>query len=60
VVLVRLHCLVVRGKDSYERSVYLSPQAERALRAYQVERPPAALSIERMKDTPDSKPAEKK
>ncbi len=34
--------LVVRGKSSRERSVYLSPQAERALRAYLAERPFAA------------------
>lgn len=31
--------LVVRGKGSKERTVYLSPQAERALRAYLLERP---------------------
>jgi site-specific recombinase XerD len=31
--------LVADGKGSKERSVYLSPQAERALRAYLVERP---------------------
>jgi len=34
--------LVVRGKGSRERSVYLSPQAEYALRAYLTERPFAA------------------
>lgn len=34
--------LVVRGKSSRERSVYLSPQAEHALRAYLAERPSAA------------------
>jgi site-specific recombinase XerD len=33
--------LVVRGKGSRERSAYLSPQAERALRRYLKERPPA-------------------
>jgi site-specific recombinase XerD len=33
--------LVARGKGSRERSVYISPQAERALRAYLAERPPA-------------------
>ena len=32
--------LVAHGKGSKERSVYLSPQAERALRAYLAERPP--------------------
>jgi site-specific recombinase XerD len=31
--------LVARGKGSKERSVYLSPQAERALRVYLAERP---------------------
>ncbi len=31
--------LVAHGKGSKERSVYLSPQAERALRAYLVDRP---------------------
>ncbi len=31
--------LVARGKGSRERSVYLSPQAERALRAYLAQRP---------------------
>lgn len=31
--------LVVRGKGARERSVYLSPQAERAMRAYLQERP---------------------
>lgn len=31
--------LVARGKGSRERSVYLSPQAERALRVYLAERP---------------------
>jgi site-specific recombinase XerD len=34
--------LVVRGKGSHERSVYLSPQAERALRSYLAERPVVA------------------
>ncbi len=34
--------LVVRGKSSRERSVYLSPQAEHALRTYLAERPSAA------------------
>jgi site-specific recombinase XerD len=34
--------LVAHGKGSKERSVYLSPQAERALRAYLVERPRVA------------------
>ena len=34
--------LVVRGKGSRERSVYLSPQAERALRRYLAVRPCAA------------------
>jgi len=34
--------LVVRGKSSRERSVYLSPQAEHALRAWLVERPSVA------------------
>jgi site-specific recombinase XerD len=34
--------LVVRGKGCRERSVYLSPQAERCLRAYLAERPQAA------------------
>jgi site-specific recombinase XerD len=33
--------LVARGKGSRERSVYLSPQAERALRVYLAERLPA-------------------
>lgn len=33
--------LVVHGKGSRERAVYLSPQAERALRRYLAERPPA-------------------
>ncbi len=33
--------LLVRGKGSRERSVYLSPQAERALKAYLQERPSA-------------------
>jgi site-specific recombinase XerD len=33
--------LVAHGKGSRERSVYLSPQAEHALRAYLAERPPA-------------------
>jgi site-specific recombinase XerD len=34
--------LVVHGKGSHERSVYLSPQAERSLRAYLRTRPAAA------------------
>ncbi len=34
--------LVARGKGSKERSAYLSPQAERVLRAYLTERPHAA------------------
>jgi site-specific recombinase XerD len=34
--------LVARGKGSKERSVYLSPQAERLLRAYLAERPRVA------------------
>jgi site-specific recombinase XerD len=34
--------LVAHGKGSKERSVYLSPQAERAVRAYLAERPRAA------------------
>ena len=34
--------LVVHGKGSRERSVYLSTQAERALRRYLAERPPVA------------------
>jgi site-specific recombinase XerD len=34
--------LVAHGKGSRQRSVYLSPQAEHALRAYLAERPPAA------------------
>jgi site-specific recombinase XerD len=34
--------LVARGKGSRERSVYLSPQAERTLRAYLAERPSVA------------------
>jgi site-specific recombinase XerD len=33
--------LVVHGKGSRERTVYLSPQAEHALRRYLAERPPA-------------------
>jgi site-specific recombinase XerD len=33
--------LVVHGKGSRERTVYLSPQAERLLRGYLAERPPA-------------------
>jgi len=37
--------LVVRGKSSRERSVYLSPQAERALRAYLAERPSVACDF---------------
>lgn len=34
--------LVAHGKGNKERSVYLSPQAERTLRAYLKERPPVA------------------
>lgn len=34
--------LLVHGKGSRERAVYLSPQAERALRAYLLERPKVA------------------
>jgi site-specific recombinase XerD len=34
--------LVAHGKGSKERSIYLSPQAERTLRAYLVERPQVA------------------
>lgn len=34
--------LVAHGKGSRQRSVYLSPQAEHALRAYLAERPPVA------------------
>jgi site-specific recombinase XerD len=37
--------LVVSGKSARERSVYLSPQAERALRAYLAERPSAACDF---------------
>jgi site-specific recombinase XerD len=37
--------LVVRGKSARERSVYLSPQAERALQAYLAERPCAACDL---------------
>jgi len=37
--------LVAHGKGSKERSVYLSPQAERALRAYLVERPSIACDF---------------
>jgi site-specific recombinase XerD len=37
--------LVVRGKSSRERSVYLSPQAEHALRAYLAERSSAACDF---------------
>lgn len=37
--------MVAHGKGSKERSVYLSPQAERALRAYLSERPRAASSF---------------
>lgn len=36
--------LVARGKGSKERAVYLSPQAERALRTYLAERPRAACN----------------
>jgi site-specific recombinase XerD len=37
--------LVVRGKGSRERSAYLSPQAERTLRAYLAQRPLAACDF---------------
>lgn len=37
--------LVVRGKSARERSVYLSPQAEHALRSYLAERPSAACDL---------------
>ncbi len=37
--------LVAHGKGSRERSVYLSPQAERALKAYLAERPPVACEF---------------
>jgi len=37
--------LVVRGKGSKERSAYLSPHAERALRAYLAERPRVACEF---------------
>jgi site-specific recombinase XerD len=37
--------LVAHGKSSKERSVYLSPQAERALRAYLAERPLAVSNF---------------
>jgi site-specific recombinase XerD len=37
--------LVARGKGSKERSVYLSPQAERTLRAYLAERPHVACEF---------------
>lgn len=37
--------LVARGKGSKERAVYLSPQAERALRTYLAERPRAACNF---------------
>ena len=37
--------IVAHGKGSRERSVYLSPQAERALRAYLAERPAAAVRL---------------
>ena len=37
--------LVARGKGSKERSVYLSPQAERALRAYLAQRPRATCDF---------------
>jgi site-specific recombinase XerD len=37
--------LVARGKGSKERSVYLSPQAERTLRAYLAERPQVACEF---------------
>jgi integrase/recombinase XerC len=37
--------MVAHGKGSKERSVYLSPQAERALRAYLAERPLAASNF---------------
>lgn len=37
--------LVAHGKGSKERAVYLSPHAERMLRAYLAERPPAACEV---------------
>ena len=37
--------LLVHGKASKERSVYLSPQAEQSLRAYLAERPVAACDL---------------
>ena len=37
--------LVARGKGSRERSVYLSPQAERALSIYLAERPPLSTEF---------------
>jgi integrase/recombinase XerC len=37
--------LVAHGKASKERSVYLSPQAEQALRAYLAHRPPVACDF---------------
>lgn len=37
--------LLARGKASKERSVYLSPQAEQALRAYLAQRPAAACDF---------------
>lgn len=37
--------LVAHGKGSKERSVYLSPQAERALRVYLAQRPPIACEF---------------
>src|SRR3972149_2763928 len=37
--------LVTRGKGSKERSAYLSPQAERTLRAYLTERPRATCNV---------------
>ena len=37
--------IVAHGKGSKERSVYLSPQAERALHAYLIERPRAASNF---------------
>jgi site-specific recombinase XerD len=37
--------LVANGKGSKERSVYLSPQAERLLRAYLRERPPVSSNF---------------
>jgi integrase/recombinase XerD len=45
--------LVARGKGSKERSVYLSPQAERALRPYLAERPRAICDFVSLSYQPD-------